>query len=169
MKYSGKIPGAPNFTYEELIHSDTADRYNLDNTPKFDQIWVNLAELAVNVLQPLRDHFGEPIVVTSGYRCAAVNRAVGGSMTSFHASGCAADIRFESKSSTKLSDIFKYVYRNLPFSELIAEGIPDSGWVHVAYQRDRLTKDTKYMLSKEGVVKRGTYQQILQYYGSYHV
>lgn len=169
MKYTGKIPGAPNFTYEELIHSDTADRYNLDNTPKFDQIWVNLAELAVNVLQPLRDHFGEPIVVTSGYRCAAVNRAVGGSMTSFHASGCAADIRFEKKSERKESDLFKFAYRNLPFAEMIAEGIP-SGWLHIAYCRDRNDERClKYMLDKEGVVKRGTYQQILQYYGSYHI
>lgn len=169
MKYTGKIPGAPNFTYEELIHSDTADRYNIDNTPKFDQIWVRLAELAVNVLQPLRDHFGEPIVVTSGYRCPAVNRAVGGSSTSYHAKGCAADIRFESKSERKLSSIFRYVYQNLPFSELIAEGIPGSGWVHVAYLHDHLTKDTKYMLTKDGIVKRGSYAEIMQLYGSYHV
>lgn len=167
MKYTGKIPGAPNFTYEEMIHSDTADRYNIDNTPKFDQIWVRLAELAVNVLQPLRDHFGEPIVVTSGYRCPAVNRAVGGSSTSFHAKGCAADIRFERKSQLKDSDLFKFIYRNLPYSELIAEGIPN-GWVHVAYLDGELSNELKYMLDKEGVVKRGTYQQILQFYGSYH-
>lgn len=168
MKYTGKIPGAPNFTYEELIHSDTADRYNLDNTPKFDQIWVNLADLAVNVLQPLRDHFGEPIVVTSGYRCPAVNRAVGGSSTSFHAKGFAADIKFEAKSERKISEIFKYIYRNLPYTELIGEGIP-GGWIHIAYDRDQPDRrELKYMLDKEGVVKRGTYQQILQFYGSYH-
>lgn len=167
MKYTGKIPGAPNFTYEELIHSDTADRYNIDNTPKFDQIWVRLADLAANVLQPVRDHFGEPIVVTSGYRCPAVNRAVGGSSTSFHAKGCAADIRFEKGSGRKESELFKWIFKNCQFAELIAEGIP-SGWIHVAYLPERNSeRDTKMMLDKDGIVKRASFAEIMSVLGNY--
>ena len=168
MKYSGPIPGAPNFTYEELIRSETAEKYNIDNTPKFDQIWVNLTELAENVLQPARDHFGEPIVVTSGFRCGALNRAVHGSPTSFHVQGCAADIRFRRGSRRKDSDLFGWIYKNCNFVELIAEGVPN-GWVHAAYCRGRNDeRQLKYMLDEDGRVLRGSYQHIVALYKRFH-
>lgn len=168
MKYEGKIPGAPNFTYEELIRSDTANRYNLNNRPKVDEIYVRLGFLARTVLQPARDHFGVPIVVTSGYRCAAVNNVVGGSPTSWHTEGCAADIRFERKSGLKDSELFRWIHDNCCYVELIAEGIP-SGWVHVAaLQGESRPEKTKYMLDKEGVVHTAPFDKIMNIYASYH-
>lgn len=80
------------FTLEELVYSATALRLGIDNTPT-DQEEANLRRLATEVLQPLRDEWGRPIVVTSGYRCAALNKAVGGTSSSQHLRGEAADIR----------------------------------------------------------------------------
>ena len=151
------------FTLEELIASDTASARGLDNTPT-DAVIANLAVLVVNVLEPLRQHFDRPIYVSSGYRSPAVNRAVGGSSTSHHLTGCAADIRFNRSEKTyNDADIFDYIYRHLPYTELIAEGIP-SGWVHVAYDPSRSDKATKMMLSSEGVVRTASYEYIMQMY-----
>ena len=70
-----------NFTLEELVYSDTAKRYGLNNTPT-PQVIANLKNLCVNVLQPLRDYLGKPIRVTSGYRSPEVNKRVGGAVDS---------------------------------------------------------------------------------------
>ena len=66
----GPIFGAPNFTYEEFLRSDTAQREGIQNIPDKDCVWCNMEYLAREVLQPVRDKFG-PIRVTSGYRSAA--------------------------------------------------------------------------------------------------
>ena len=78
-----------NFSLNELTKSDTATRHDIDNTPTM-QVIENLQDLVDNVLQPLREKFG-PIVVTSGYRSPAVNTKIGGSTTSDHCHGYAAD------------------------------------------------------------------------------
>lgn len=80
-----------NFTAEELIRSATAHRLGIDNTPS-ETIERNLTRLAENVLEPLREAWGKPIVVSSGYRCPALNKAVGGVSNSQHLLGEAADI-----------------------------------------------------------------------------
>lgn len=72
-----------NFTLEELVHSDTANAKGIDNTPT-QEIIDNLKELAENVLQPIRDKWGKPLIVNSGYRCKKLNKAVGGVSTSQH-------------------------------------------------------------------------------------
>lgn len=79
------------FTLEELTRSVTASRLGIDNTPSAD-ITARLIRLAADVLQPLREAFGRPIIVSSGYRCSALNKAVGGAVNSQHLSGEAADI-----------------------------------------------------------------------------
>ena len=79
-----------NFTLEELIKSETAIRRGINNTPS-SSVVENLQQLVTNVLQPIRDKFG-PITVTSGYRSAQLNVAIGGSATSDHVLGMAADI-----------------------------------------------------------------------------
>ena len=81
-----------NFTLEELYASPTAQRRHIDNTPTI-VVQQNLKMLAENVLQPIRDTYGYPIIVNSGYRCAELNKAVGGVRNSQHLTGCAADIR----------------------------------------------------------------------------
>ena len=90
-----------NFHLFELIVSQTAARAGLDNRPNM-QAQKNLDRLCDTVLQPLRDAIGKPIIVTSGYRSPEVNRRVGGSSTSAHCYGCAADIHVPGMSSLEL-------------------------------------------------------------------
>lgn len=81
----------PNFTLSEFIESSTAKWRMIDNTPDFD-IVEHLDELVGTILQPLRRAWGKPLTVSSGYRCPALNRAVGGVSNSAHLYGYAADI-----------------------------------------------------------------------------
>lgn len=123
------------FTIQELTRSDTAIRKGIDNTaPKEAQ--ENLTRLVDNVLDPLREAWGGPITVTSGYRSAALNKAVGGSATSDHLKGCAADITVGSRGQNK--KLFTLIQKlGLPFDQLIHEkGSVKDGpdWVHVSYR-----------------------------------
>ena len=104
----GPIFGAPNFTYEEFLRSDTALREGIQNIPDKDCVWCNMEYLAREVLQPVRDKFG-PIRVTSGYRSAALNKVIpGSSATSHHCSGSAADIEPVRK-DVSLRVIFSFI------------------------------------------------------------
>jgi hypothetical protein len=128
-----------NFSVAELSKSEAATRQGLDNTPSMEVI-DSLQALVDNVLQPLRDKFG-PIVVTSGYRSPAVNKAIGGSTTSDHCKGQAADIEVLNKDNKELA---QYIRDNMEFTQLILEfyipGVPDSGWVHVSFDKGNLKK-----------------------------
>lgn len=128
-----------NLPLSEVIKSNTATRKGIDNTPNKEHI-ENLKYIAVNVFQPLRDHFNTPIYISSGYRSKKLNKAVGGSPTSFHCYGMALDIDQDNRNSPVTnSDIFFYIKDNLPFTELIWEfgnkNSPD--WVHVAIDSKR--------------------------------
>ena len=81
-----------NFSLEELTFSITANNHGIDNTPNAE-VKAALKRLAVEVLQPIREAWGQPIVVTSGYRCPKLNAAVGGVKGSQHLLGQAADIK----------------------------------------------------------------------------
>jgi zinc D-Ala-D-Ala carboxypeptidase len=126
-----------NFSVAELSKSEAATRQGLDNTPSMEVIDC-LQALVDNVLQPLRDKLG-PIVVTSGYRSPAVNKAIGGSATSDHCKGQAADIEVLNMDNKALAE---YIRDNMKFTQLILEfyrkGVPDSGWVHVSYDAKNL-------------------------------
>ena len=121
-----------NFALSEMVKSATAERLNVDNSPS-DIHLVNLTHLAIHILQPVRDQFGV-ITINSGYRTPALTAKVGGSKTSQHCNGQAAD--FESF-STPNPDLAKWIANNLEFDQLILEfydGInPNSGWVHCSY------------------------------------
>ena len=121
-----------NFALTEMVKSATAERLNVDNSPS-DIHLVNLTHLAIHILQPVRDQFGV-ITINSGYRSPALNAKVGGSKTSQHCNGQAAD--FESF-STPNPDLAKWIANNLEFDQLILEfydGVnPNSGWVHCSY------------------------------------
>lgn len=126
-----------NFSVAELSKSEAATRQGLDNTPSMEVI-DSLQALVDNVLQPLRDKLG-PIVVTSGYRSPAVNKAIGGSATSDHCKGQAADIEVLNMDNKALAE---YIRDNMKFTQLILEfyrkGVADSGWVHVSYDAKNL-------------------------------
>lgn len=117
------------FTLNELTRSDTASRMKIDNTPTAEAV-KNLTALVDKVLDPLREKIGEPIIVTSGYRCPRLNKAVGGVSNSQHITGQAADISFKDKSRNKI--LFDTIIKmNLPFDQLIDEyGLK---WIHCSY------------------------------------
>ena len=121
-----------NFALSEMVKSATAERLNVDNSPS-DIHLVNLTHLAINILQPVRNQVGV-ITINSGYRSPALNAKVGGSKTSQHCNGQAAD--FESF-STPNPALAKWIAKNLEFDQLILEFYdgknPNSGWVHCSY------------------------------------
>lgn len=129
-----------NFTLSEMTKSETALRHGLDNTPGEIEIG-NLTVLCEKVLQPVRDYFGMGVKVNSGFRHPEVNRAVGGSTTSDHCKGFAADIEIPGIANGQLAEWIEY---NCDFTQLILEfytpGVPDSGWVHVSYNPENLKK-----------------------------
>ena len=121
------------FSLNELTKSDTALRHDMDNTPPPEAIEC-LRALCDNVLQPVRDHFGKSVRVNSGYRHPDVNAKVGGSKTSDHCKGMAADIEIANVPNHELA---QWIADNCVFRQIILEfytrGQPDSGWVHVSY------------------------------------
>lgn len=121
-----------NFTLAEFTKSQTALRLGIANTmPREHKD--NAILLAKHVLQPVREHFGIT-VINSGYRSKQLNKAIGGSNTSQHCSGEAADIEIPGVSNL---DVAKWISENLEFDQLILEFYSDSdpaaGWVHVSY------------------------------------
>ena len=117
------------FTIKELSKSTTATQKGIDNTPN-SEIVNNLTQLVINILDPLREEYGKPIKVNSGYRCPALNKAVGGSKTSHPMLGLAADITVGSKSENKkLFELAKKL--DLPFDQLIDES--NFSWIHISY------------------------------------
>ena len=139
-----------NFSLKELTVSDTAVRLGLDNTPN-ETSMLNLKALAENILQPVREHYGKSVKVNSGYRAPEVNAAVGGSKTSDHCKGQAADIEITGVAN---GDLAKYIAENFKFTQVILEfytqGIPDSGWVHVSYDPNDLKCQTLTAVKKDG-------------------
>ena len=119
------------FTMNELTHSATAIRKGIDNTPD-GTVKANLTALVANILDPLREAWGKPIIVTSGYRCAKLNRAVGGAARSQHCKGQAADIRTTTDYPEDNKKLFDLIIKlGLPFDQLIDEY--GYNWVHVSY------------------------------------
>lgn len=129
-----------NFSLHEMCKSETALRMGFDNTPD-DEATENLRALCENVLQKVRDHYGKGVKVNSAYRSPESNAAVGGSKTSDHCKGMAADIEIPGVPNAELA---QWIMDNLDYTQLILEfytpGIPDSGWVHVSYDPANLKK-----------------------------
>ncbi|WP_289747134.1 D-Ala-D-Ala carboxypeptidase family metallohydrolase [Paramuribaculum intestinale] len=117
------------FSFQEFERSETAYRHGIDNTAP-ESARKNIAALVDKVLDPLREAWGKPITVTSGYRCAALNKAVGGSATSHHCKGMAADLTTGNRVENRR--IFQLIIdMGLPFTQLIDE--KNFSWVHVSF------------------------------------
>ena len=124
------------FTIEEMTKSSTATAKHIDNTPNQTAI-DNLTKLIEIVLDPLREWYGKPIRVNSGYRCKVLNKAVGSkAKNSQHLYGEATDITAGGKAENE--KLFNYIKDNLPSDQLINES--DFSWVHVSYREGRLRK-----------------------------
>lgn len=129
------------FTLKELVRSRKAVQLKIDNTPTWDVV-ENLSYLTYNILDPLRRLYGKPIFVTSGYRCAQLNKAVGGVATSQHITGQAADIIGQVKGDNKvLFNLLKDDPRFM-FDQLISE--QNYSWVHVSYSKTRARRQVIY-------------------------
>jgi zinc D-Ala-D-Ala carboxypeptidase len=139
-----------NFTLSEMTKSETALRHGMDNTPGEQEI-AALKLLCEKVLQPVRDHYGRGVKVNSGFRHPEVNAKVGGSKTSDHCRGQAADIEIPGVPNPELA---KWIVDNLEFRQVILEfvtiGVPDSGWVHVSYVAEDNKKQVLTAIKKDG-------------------
>jgi zinc D-Ala-D-Ala carboxypeptidase len=139
-----------NFTLEEMTKSETALRYDIDNTPNEQEISA-MKLLAEKVLQPVRDHFGKGVKVNSGFRNQDVNQKVGGSRNSDHTRGQACDIEIPGIPNAELAE---WIKDNLEYNQLILEfytpGVPDSGWVHVSYIPEDNKKQVLTATKKDG-------------------
>ena len=124
-----------NLTLREVVKSNTATRKGIDNTP--DQ-WAinNLQAVADHIFQPMRDHFGVPIGVTSGYRCKELNAAIGGSKYSQHMIGEALDIDAHMCGGVTNKELFNYIKDNLEWDQMIWEfgDEEEPDWIHVSYK-----------------------------------
>lgn len=119
------------FTINELTKSSTAQRLHIDNNPT-QEVKDNLNALIDNVLDPLRELYGKPIIVNSGYRSFKLNKAVGGAKNSQHLVGQASDIRTVQNTKESNKQLFELIKTSkLPFDQLINEY--DYNWVHVSY------------------------------------
>ena len=141
---------SPNFSLAEMVKSDTALRLDMDNTPGDEEI-KNMTALAENVLQKVRDHYGKGVKVNSGVRHPDVNAKVGGSKTSDHCKGMAADIEIPGVAN---ADLAEWIVENCEFRQVILEfytpGVPDSGWVHVSYNPDDNKKQVLTAMKENG-------------------
>lgn len=123
-----------NFSLAELVASDTARRRGIDNTPSFEVV-SHLEELCDNLLQPLRDAWGAPISVTSGFRCHKLNQAVGGVATSAHLMGYAADLQISDMK--KFDEFVKFVVgwiKDKSFDQCLIERSGSTRWLHIGYK-----------------------------------
>ena len=143
-----------NFSLKELTSSQTAERKGIDNTPSTEH-QENLKSLCEMILQPIRDHFGQVVSVSSGYRSPELCVAIGSSTQSQHAKGQASDFEIFGISNKELAD---YIDQNLDYDQLIleywkGEDEPNSGWVHCSYTNGNNRKQYLRAYKENGSTK----------------
>jgi len=120
----------------EVVRSETAKRKGISNMPT-EEHTNNFKLLAEKIFEPIREHFGVPIHISSGYRSKELNASIGGSATSQHCSGEAIDIDMDgSTNGVTNMMVFDYIKDNLNFDQLIYEfgNETNPDWVHVSYE-----------------------------------
>lgn len=128
-----------NFTIEEMVNSSTATRLGIDNTPTSDQM-NNIVKLVHEILQPIRDEYKKPIIVTSGFRCEKLNTAVGGVKTSQHLMGEAADIRTVSDSKEDNRELYMLIIDMVKKGMIVVGQIINEhnyDWIHISLPTDK--------------------------------
>lgn len=118
------------FSFEELIHSDTAKQSGIYNVPDAEQA-ACIALLAANVLEPARQEYGHPIEITSGYRSERLNKVVGGKPNSQHMRGQAADLVCDD-----LEALYDIIHELGVYDQLLLESNGKSKWIHVSFNPD---------------------------------
>jgi putative chitinase len=157
-KVSSDMQLSEHFNLKEFTKSETAIRKRIDNTPNAQHAQ-NLKNVCEKILEPVRNHFGKPVRINSGYRGPALNAAVGGSSKSQHCNGEAVDFEIDGLPNPELA---KWVSENCDFDQIILEFYdpkegPNSGWVHASYSagKNRKQKLTAVTVGGKTVYKPG--------------
>ena len=139
----------------EVTRSESAKREGIINMPTPEH-YENLKVIAEKVFEPIREHFGVPIFISSGYRSEALNVYIGGSRSSDHSKGRALDLDMDGSSSGVTNKmIFEFIKDNLEYDQLINEF--DFGWVHVGYRLNANRKQTLRATKVNGKVQYSPY------------
>jgi len=144
----------------EVTRSDTAKRKGISNEPTAEHL-ENMKTIAVEVFDKVREYFGVPIFVSSGYRSASLNKAIGGSSTSDHNLGRALDLDQDGHGNgVTNADVFKFIKDNLEFDQLIWEFGTDKNpdWVHVGYRKGANRKQILKAVREGGKTKYVPYK-----------
>ena len=144
----------------EVTRSDTAKRQGIDNTPQGQHL-ENLKVICEEVFDKVREYFGVPIFISSGYRSAGLNKAIGGSSTSDHSLGRALDLDQDGHGNGVTNmDVFNYIKDNLEFDQLIYEFGTDKNpdWVHVGYRKGANRKQILRAIKEGGKTKYVPYK-----------
>ena len=142
------IMASPNFSMDELTHSDTAERHGIDNTPN-DNEKENLYKLAME-MEDVRELLNnKPIFVSSGYRCLALNELLGSKKTSAHTKGLAADFTCR-QFGTPNEIVFALINSSIPYDQVILEF---DRWVHISFCEDQETpRRQALIINKQGTM-----------------
>jgi zinc D-Ala-D-Ala carboxypeptidase len=133
---------SPHFTLAELTRTNC----RIANSTDCPVICGCLQDVCLNILEPVRSHFDQAVIIHSGYRSPAVNTAIGGSKTSQHCRGQAVDFHVAGHS---VHEVAQWVSENLDFDQLILENfvphLASSGWVHCSYSKSNRNQElTKF-------------------------
>ena len=126
------------FSIAEFLRSDAAEKYQVDNIPndaQLSQVLGNIKALVLNVLDPLRAMIARPVIITSGYRSQRVNELVGGSKTSQHLLGKAADIHVQGYTPQQMEMVYRTIQMYYDFDQLIF--YPSKNIIHVSWNGDK--------------------------------
>ena len=129
------------FVIAEFLRSSTAEKYRINNIPNDKELFKvlsNIEALVNNVLDPLRAMIGRPIIITSGYRCQRVNELVGGSKTSQHLTGKAADFHVQGYTPQQMDVVYQTIQMCLDFDQLIF--YPSKNIIHVSWNGNKNRK-----------------------------
>ena len=116
------------FTFLEMIKSSTADKNNIDNNPTNPEIIDNI-NYTMERLDEIREKYGKPIIITSGYRCQELNKKVGGKSNSFHLKGLAADLKYS-------VELWTFLTQHAKFDKLILETSKSAKWIHCQFSKE---------------------------------
>lgn len=126
------------FSIAEFFKSDVAEKHQVKNIPddaQLSQVLGNIKALVLNVLDPLRAMIARPIIITSGYRSQRVNELVGGSKTSQHLLGKAADIHVQGYTPQQMDTVYRTIQMYYDFDQLIF--YPSKNIIHVSWNGDK--------------------------------
>lgn len=145
-------PLSRNFRLNEFLKSQTASRHNIENIPSKEE-FLNLLNLCKYVLQPIRQYYGRPVSIISGFRCLELNRKIGSSDNSQHIKGMAVDFEIMGLDNHAVA---RHVSRIVNFDQCILEfhyrNSPQSGWIHISYDGDkRYQRNMVLTIDRDGV------------------